>query len=289
MRFSRDRRGYEHTYVLHAARGQSRQEPRILYWFRTPPHVRVGRAAIDEEAIRLLEETHPDVSFEWSRMLKAQPPPAPPADEFPRRRGKQRRPDEKKPQRPPPATPTQPVRVDEASAEIEAGAGIDTGVEAAVEAEGLVDLTQLEPDELQEQLQAAEPAEALEASDTREVPAGILEPADAPEASRSREPAGLLDPEVLERLRTRYAELLARISQRIPDPVQRDVLRGEAERLNPEMWVTPEEARNGLEHFEQWFEGIRSQLPAAAGHRRRRRRRGRGGSGPAPSSGPGEV
>jgi hypothetical protein len=275
MRFSRDRRGYEHTYVLHAARGQSRQEPRILYWFRTPPHVRVGRAAIDEEAIRLLEETHPDVSFEWSRMLKAQPPPAPPADEFPRRRGKQRRPDEKKPQRPQPATPAQPARVDEAAAEIEA--------------EGPVDLTQLEPDELQEQLQAAPPAEALEASDTREAPVGILEPADAPEASRSREPAGLLDPEVLERLRTRYAELLARISQRIPDPVQRDVLRGEAERLNPEMWVTPEEARNGLEHFEQWFEGIRSQLPAAAGHRRRRRRRGRGGSVPAPSSGPGEV
>jgi hypothetical protein len=285
MRFSRDRRGYEHTYVLHAARGQSRQEPRILYWFRTPPHVRVGRAAIDEEAIRLLEETHPDVSFEWSRMLKAQPPPAPPADEFPRRKGKQRRPDEKKPQRPQAATRVQPVRVDEAAAEIEAV--IDTGVEA--EAEGPVDLTQLEPDELQEQLQAAEPAEALEAPDIPEGSAGILEPADAPEAAHSRGPAGLLDPEVLERLRTRYAELLARISQRIPDPVQRDVLRGEAERLNPEMWVTPEEARNGLEHFEQWFEGIRSQLPAAAGHRRRRRRRGRGGSSPAPSSGPGEV
>jgi len=271
MRFSRDRRGYEHTYVLHAARGQSRQEPRILYWFRTPPHVRVGRAAIDEEAIRLLEETHPDVSFEWSRMLKAQPPPAPPADEFPRRKTKQRRPDEKKPQRPQPPTPVEPVRVEDA------------------ETEAPVDLTQLEPDELQEQLEAAEPAISLEAPDIPEAPAEILERADASEAVERPEPTGLLDPEVLERLRTRYAELLARISQRIADPVQRDVLRQEAERLNPEMWVTPDEARNGLEHFEQWFEGIRSQLPAPAGHRRRRRRRGRGGSGPAPSSGPGEV
>jgi hypothetical protein len=260
MRFSRDRRGYEHTYVLHAARGQSRQEPRILYWFRTPPHVRVGRAAIDEEAIRLLEETHPDVTFEWSRMLKAQPPPAPPADEFPRRKGKQRRSDEKRPQRPRPEPQPEP-----------------------------------EPDELQEQLQAAAPPEvldeldALDAPDVAEPPAGLVEPAEATEAAERPEPAGLLDPEVLERLRTRYAELLARISQRIADPVQRDVLRQEAERLNPEMWVTPEEARNGLEHFEQWFEGIRSQLPATAGHRRRRRRRGRGGAGPAPSTGPGEV
>jgi hypothetical protein len=271
MRFSRDRRGYEHTYVLHAARGQSRQEPRILYWFRTPPHVRVGRAAIDEEAIRLLEETHPDVSFEWSRMLKAQPPPAPPADEFPRQRTKQRRPDVKKSQRPRPPAPVEPVRQEDA------------------ETEAPADLTQLEPDELQEQLQAADPVEALELPDLPEAAAGILEPADAAEVAESREPAGLLDAEVLERLRTRYAELLARISQRIADPVQRDVLRQEAERLNPEMWVTADEARNGLEHFEQWFEGIRSQLPAPAGHRRRRRRRGRGGSGPAPASGPGEV
>jgi hypothetical protein len=261
MRFSRDRRGYEHTYVLHAARGQSRQEPRILYWFRTPPHVRVGRAAIDEEAIRLLEETHPDVSFEWSRMLKAQPPPAPPADEFPRRKGKQRRPDEKKPQRPQPEPEPEPDELQE----------------------------QLQAVEAVEAVEAAEPAEVLEAPYMADVPAGILEPADATEVAERREPAGLLDSEVMERLRTRYAELLARISQRIADPVQRDVLRQEAERLNPEMWVTPEEARNGLEHFEQWFEGIRSQLPAAAGHRRRRRRRGRGGSGPAPSTGPGEV
>ena len=145
-----------------------------------------------------------------------------------------------------------------------------------------VDLTQLEPDELQERLEAAEPGEALEAQDTPEAPAGLLERADATEVVEGREPTGLLDPEVLERLRTRYAELLARISQRIADPVQRDVLRQEAERLNPEMWVTPDEARNGLEHFEQWFEGIQSQLPASAGHRRRRRRRGRGGIRPGP-------
>jgi hypothetical protein len=44
-----------------------------LYWFRTPPGVRVGRAAIDDEAMRLLEQHNPDVQFDWPRLLKEQP------------------------------------------------------------------------------------------------------------------------------------------------------------------------------------------------------------------------
>ncbi|MGH9312119.1 MAG: hypothetical protein ACRD1S_02865 [Vicinamibacterales bacterium] len=244
MRFSRDRRGYEHTYVLHASRGQGRPEPRILYWFRTPPHVRVGRAAIDEEAIRLLEDAHPDVQFEWSRMLKAQPPPPPPHEDQPRRRRqKGGRPERGRPQEPRRelvAVVAEPVPLESESAEPE-----------------LVE------------------AEALEAD---------------PETEEPREPLELLEPAVLERLRTRYAELLTRINQRITDAVQRDVLRGEAERLNPETWVTAEEARTGLEHFEQWFEAIRAQLPLPNRRRRRRRNRG-GGQGPGPgrSGSPGEV
>jgi hypothetical protein len=46
---------------------------RLLYWFRTPPGVRVGRAPIDETAIRLLEQHNPDVEFDWTRILKAPP------------------------------------------------------------------------------------------------------------------------------------------------------------------------------------------------------------------------
>ena len=44
-----------------------------MYWFRTPPGVRVGRAPIDETAIRLLEQHNPDVQFDWTRILKAPP------------------------------------------------------------------------------------------------------------------------------------------------------------------------------------------------------------------------
>lgn len=99
LRFTKDKRGYENTYLVQPAgarRGRSRS--RILYWFRTPPGIRVGRGPLDEDAIRMLEAQNPDVQFDWTRILKAQPPPdsrkPPPAEE--RERGR-----EKKRQRPP--------------------------------------------------------------------------------------------------------------------------------------------------------------------------------------------
>jgi hypothetical protein len=71
LRFSRDRRGYENTFLLHAARLRGEMDrPRLLYWFRTPPHLKVGRTPFDEEAIRLLEDEHPEVEFDWSRLLE---------------------------------------------------------------------------------------------------------------------------------------------------------------------------------------------------------------------------
>ena len=79
LRFSRTGRGYEHTYVLHTFRGAGESRPRLLYWFRTPPGVRVGRHPLDEDAIRALEESNPGLSFDWGRMLKVQPPPRPDA------------------------------------------------------------------------------------------------------------------------------------------------------------------------------------------------------------------
>ena len=79
LRFSRTGRGYEHTYVLHAFRGAGESRPRLLYWFRTPPGVRVGRHPLDEDAVRAIEESNPGLSFDWGRMLEAQPPPRPDA------------------------------------------------------------------------------------------------------------------------------------------------------------------------------------------------------------------
>jgi hypothetical protein len=56
-------------------RGKGRS--RILYWFRSPPGVRVGRGPLDEEAIRLLEAGNPDLEFDWTRILKERGAPEP--------------------------------------------------------------------------------------------------------------------------------------------------------------------------------------------------------------------
>jgi hypothetical protein len=78
--------------------------------------------------------------------------------------------------------------------------------------------------------------------------------------------------EALIRLRARYAELQARITERGGDAARIEALRAEAESLNPDAWVTEEESRNGLEVFESKIRELR----AALGLRRRRRSR-RGG------------
>ena len=57
------------------ARGKSR--PRLLYWFHTPPNVRVGRTAFDPEVRRALEAQNPDVAFDWTAIVET---PIPPAD-----------------------------------------------------------------------------------------------------------------------------------------------------------------------------------------------------------------
>jgi len=61
--------------VVSDARRRGKGRSRILYWFRTPPGVRVGRGPLDEEAIRLIEAGNPDLQFDWTRILKGQPSP----------------------------------------------------------------------------------------------------------------------------------------------------------------------------------------------------------------------
>jgi len=75
LKLTRDRRGFEHTFLLHAdAPGLP---PRVLYWYRTAPGVLIGRPALDEEAIRAIEEQHPHIEFDWPAILalrEAMPP-----------------------------------------------------------------------------------------------------------------------------------------------------------------------------------------------------------------------
>jgi hypothetical protein len=78
LRFTRDKRGYEHFYLVQPTtnrRGKVRT--RILYWFRTPPNVKVGRQPFDDALRRALEAQNPGVAFDWQKIVDT---PIPSAD-----------------------------------------------------------------------------------------------------------------------------------------------------------------------------------------------------------------
>jgi hypothetical protein len=74
LKFSRDKRGYEHFYLVQPSnRGKGR--PRVLYWFRTPPGIKVGRLPFDQDMRRALEAQNPDVVFDWEAIVHTPIPP----------------------------------------------------------------------------------------------------------------------------------------------------------------------------------------------------------------------
>jgi hypothetical protein len=71
IRRTRDKSGHETTYVMHSYR-PTHQEPnrtRVLYLFRSPAHLRIGREPLDGEVKEALEHTHPDMSFDWTSLM----------------------------------------------------------------------------------------------------------------------------------------------------------------------------------------------------------------------------
>jgi hypothetical protein len=65
LRVIRDKRGYETTYLMHWYREGNRQHSRILYVFRSPGGVRVGRNPLEPDIARQIEAQHPDIAFDW--------------------------------------------------------------------------------------------------------------------------------------------------------------------------------------------------------------------------------
>ena len=88
VRFSRDKRGYEHVYLIDSSKERGRS--RVLYWFRTPPGVRVGRAAFDPDTQRSLERQNPDVLFDWPQIVAARMPPPVPVENWREKRRAER-------------------------------------------------------------------------------------------------------------------------------------------------------------------------------------------------------
>jgi hypothetical protein len=247
---------------------QGRGEPRVLYWFRTPPHVKVGRSAFDPETIRLLEAQHPDIAFDWNRMLEEPPQPLPPEQDRRReareareaRQARRRRIEGRLEQDETPEAPERPgdpegpeVLADpEAEQEAELAEAFDRAREAALE----------------------EPAREV---DGEAIPPFGASDLSGPEPEDTHPLLVLLGSEGLMRLRARHAALLARIAE-ASDEARRDAWRADAALIDPDGWLTAEEARAGLESYEARYEALRSALGV---RRKRRRRRGRR---PAPPS-----
>lgn len=213
---------------MQPSRRKGKGRTRILYWFRTPPGVRVGRAALDEEAIRLIEANNPDLEFDWTRILKGQADTEAPVVERRTPRHERDRPGGRPPQERRAARPADPRPPADAALPPPTAEVI-----TAAAAESL-------PGELEEA--HGDPEEPMTAAHAR------------------------LGSEGLSRLRARYAETMARITERIPDPEQQLQLKALAERLNPDAWVTEGDVNAGLESYEATFEALRGSI----GTRRRK-------------------
>jgi hypothetical protein len=90
LRFARDKRGVENFYLVQPTtnrRGKVR--PRVLYWFRSPPDVKVGREPFDPAVRRALEAQYPDVAFDWRAIIDT-PIPSADADKWRERRRAER-------------------------------------------------------------------------------------------------------------------------------------------------------------------------------------------------------
>lgn len=237
---------------MHAFRRRG-QRATILYWFRSPPNVKVGRAALDEDAIRALEETHPDLIFDWPQILQTPVRSDRPFEEPRPARVESSR-------RPVPAPTPRPI-----PRSVHLASAIEEIVDEAppraeTPAPAVSDQTMIAPS-------SASDPELLTASNSASDPKFAV----GHEVSVSH-PSGILNSEHLSVLRARYAELSARLSERITDPVRLESLREQAAKLDPDAWVTAQEVRHHLEDYELVYQALRTAL--GQGSQRRSRRGG---------------
>ena len=212
---------------MHADRPGDR--PRLLYWYRTAPGIGLGRSPLDEDAIRTIEEQHPDIDFDWPAILALAevmtpedeaPPPRPQQQQ--QRQGKRRGRDSA-PSREPAAPREQPAsaRVEEPAAA--AGASESEPVEAEAE--------------LQTPIEVPPPRNLL-----------------------VEELAGR---EIGSRLRARHAEIIARIQDLDVDGSVKDAWFKRAEVIDPELWMTPESVLEGVRNADAQYDKLRGALQSS--------------------------
>jgi hypothetical protein len=235
LRLTRDRRGTENTFLMHADRPGDK--PRLLYWYRTAPGITLGRSPLDEDAIRTIEEQHPDIDFDWPAILALNEVMTP-EDETPakpqQRDREQRR--ERRPRREsdPGREPSRQARAEPESAATRENAGV-------LQTDG-------HADESNDAVSAAVSMPEVEHPRTL-----------APEHPRTSAPSGLVDQlagrEIASRLRGRFNEMAMRI--RGADESIRESLMKRAEAMDPDRWDTPEAVLQGVTNADALFEQLR--------------------------------
>ena len=233
---------------MHAGGGRRRRGQRLLYFFRTPPGVRVGRAPIDEEAIRLLEQHNPDVQFDWGRLLREDAAMGgAEGTERRRSRGAERGAEGAEGFRSKGAERGRTGRGDREERRERGDRGERRDAVRSTPAPSATeDASPPSESEDSSALSAIEGSAPFFASPDSE-------DGSAPSASYER-----LGSEALGRLRARYAEVMARIAEQEVDDQARDELKSRAERLNPDSWVTADEVAAALEQYETVFEELRA-------------------------------
>ena len=71
LRVTRDKRGYEHIYLIADGRRRDRVDSRLVYWCRMPGGMRVGREPFDAETREAIERGNPDLAFDWPALTKS--------------------------------------------------------------------------------------------------------------------------------------------------------------------------------------------------------------------------
>ena len=194
----------------------------MLYWYRSAPGVRVGRAALDEDAIRTIEEQHPEVEFDWPQILEVGAATQPEVERKPVR--PLRRP---KPPRPRDEAALAPAFVPESQAEA-----------------------------AEDVLEEPEPAAVVGEESEEETEEAVAVPRGHDLLEE------LVGHEIATRLRARYSEIINRIHRLPGGHAQRDAWEARADALNPDNWVTPAEVLAGVQRADALFDALRRELLA---------------------------
>jgi hypothetical protein len=228
---------------MHADRPGER--PRLLYWYRTAPGIVLGRSPLDEDAIRTIEEQHPDIEFDWPAIL-ALSEVMTPEDEAPARPAQQQRQGRRQRNRDSGREQSREPRRDQRARDVEestgpAGSPVEDEAEAASGVDAAIDVAPVVPMRDEES-----DFDAPEEEVARPTTHGLLE--------------SLVGREIATRLRARYSEITARIHERDVDGALREAWLKRAEPLNPDLWLTADAVLEGVRGADGLFERLRAEL-----------------------------